>query len=161
MRIDLTTAGLFESEELEGDDVGDLSKVTLAELKESRSDLVDQILAESTRSSEVEGLKKQVADLQESIKVYRDREAKDALTEKARKACKDGKLPQASITDTFVESLIDIDEKRWEKLIEDRRLIAAAAVKPQSQEQREETPIEESEDVAERPEAKKIAARYR
>lgn len=114
-----TTKGLFEQTDIEEQDM--LESFTLDDLKTKRPDLVQAIIAEQkdgddlvAKDRQIKTLREQV-DLFETEKKLRDRQA--AVDAKLSEA----KLPDALVTEVFLESCYEADDARLVKLIEDRK----------------------------------------
>lgn len=113
-----TASGLFESVTKDDDDMKDL---TLDKLKADRPDLVESILAASTKATELEALKLEKKDLEKKLDeaTARDksRDHKTMVAERLAKA----KLPKRIVTEFFTKQLEDADdEKAVDALIADR-----------------------------------------
>jgi hypothetical protein len=105
----------------------DLSKLTLEQLRESRKDLVEKVLAESQSAAEVSKLK---ADLDAAVKLvesYKDKEAQQQRLETIKAELTEAKLDLKNKTvcsNVFLESLLACeDETRRKALIADRAAI--------------------------------------
>jgi len=152
-----TTTGLFESTDtlssspefestnsplLTPEEEGmDLSQLTLQELRESRDDLVKQILteADATRSTgypeRIVSLEAQIKTLEGTIDGYQAKEAKAALQEAIAGELKAAGLDPANKThcsEVFLEDLAATADaaKRAAKIVDRKQLVGAAKLAP-------------------------------
>lgn len=159
-----STANLYESkseEPEEEEEKMDLSKLTMAELMESRPEMVTDIQKKVTENLSKEGevaeLKTKITDLEESNKKikaenddYKVAEAVAEKTEAIDKVLKESKIPEEYITETFKTQLIEAkDDEARKAIIEDRQALLKG-VKPGKKTgvkgMGDETHVEESED---------------
>ena len=132
-----STVNIFESktEEHEEEEIMDLSKTTLAELLESRPDLVATIKESATKDlstkGEIETLKAEVEKLTEANKVqaskldeYQVAEKLAEKTEVVESIIAESKIPEEGITDVFKSQLMEAkDDEARQALIDDRKAL--------------------------------------
>ena len=131
-----STNNMFESENPNEDEEDmDLKDFTVQELSKNRPDLVEAIKKEVqdklSSKEEVDGFKKQIADLTESNKTLKQKvdefEVKEASAEKVKVVdtlLEESKIDKALITQVFRETLSEAkDEVAMKALIEDRKLL--------------------------------------
>ena len=122
------TAGMFESN-ISKEKVMEYKDITIATLKENRSDLYSQVLSEGSASRDDEV--KQIKESRDSTAQKLDLlEAEKAVSEKGiriEKILKESKLPVEAVTEVFRKTLLSITEskdstleKQAQALIEDR-----------------------------------------
>jgi hypothetical protein len=106
----------------------DLSKLTISELRESRKDLVELILQESTADAELTTLRATVKELTSKI------DAQEAATTAASKIkeretlLESAKIPEILLTEAFKSDVLDINtsDERATALVEDRKALASS-----------------------------------
>jgi len=132
-----STVNIFESktEEHEEEEIMDLSKTTLAELLESRPDLVATIKESANKDladkGEIENLTAEVEKLTEANKAqeskldeYQVAEKLAEKTEAVDKLIVESKIPEDGITDVFKSQLMEAkDDDARKALIDDRKLL--------------------------------------
>lgn len=126
------TAMATESQETEMN----LASMSLAEIKAARPDLAAELLKEARENDASENELKALREENKSFKLAeekRQHEAKQAARITAlREQCKTAKVPEALISDLFIESLVNMtDEKKIADLIAERRETATGP-KPKS-----------------------------
>ena len=132
-----STVNIFESktEEHEEEEIMELSKTTLAELLESRPDLVATIKESATKDltdkGEIETMKTEVEKLTEANKAqaakldeYQVAEKLADKTEAVDKLIVESKIPEDGITEVFKSTLMEAkDDEARKALIEDRKAL--------------------------------------
>ena len=116
--------------------MGNLASLSLAEIKAARPDLAAELLKEARENDASEAELKTLREENKSFKLAeekRQHEAKQAARVTAlREQCKTAKVPEALISDLFIESLVNMtDEKKIADLIAERR-DTATGPKPKS-----------------------------
>jgi len=144
------SAGVPMSPLMEGSEM-DLEKLTLAELKEKRADLIESILADTTKAAELAGLqaevtalKARVTTLQESLAGYQKKEREAQLESeiqedlKSAKSIRGMKLDPANkthVSESFLVSLRSAATPEARKLlIADRLDLLESVVNPTARE---------------------------
>jgi len=124
-----TTRGLFESDtpNREEDEMS-LSEVTLEQLKADRPDLVKALDAATEKrlqeSEEAKAKDTEIKTLKEQVDRYQAKEKLAADKEAVEKLIKEAKLPDALVSDTFRQTLLEADAEKRPALIEDRQALA-------------------------------------
>lgn len=132
-----TTGGLFESlDSFPKEEIMDLSKLTIQELRESRDDLVKTILAEADEGKKLVALEAQNKTLQEEIATLKGEAAQRLLVETIDGELLAAKLDKANkthVSETFLGLLKnEPDASKRKALIEDRAGLVTAASKSAS-----------------------------
>ena len=104
----------------------DISKLTLSELRDSRKDLVDKILQESTAETDLKALRDENKELKTKIEAKETADAAVAKIAEREKLIEDAKIPDLLKTEAFIEDVKDINtsDERATKLVEDRVALA-------------------------------------
>jgi len=132
-----STVNIFESktEEPEEEEIMDLTKITLADLNESRPDLVtgikESVKTDLATKGEVETLKTKITELTESEKTLKAKvdtyEVAEKLADKAvvvDELIKESKIPEEGITEVFKSQLMEAkDDVARKALIDDRKAL--------------------------------------
>jgi hypothetical protein len=125
-----STSGLFESLEPEEKDPMDLSKLTIQELRESRDDLVKQILTEGDDGKMIAAQEARIQALQESIEAYQVKEAEAARNKAIADELKAAGLDPANklhCSEIFLEDLrATSDVSRRKAKIDDRKQLVGS-----------------------------------
>ena len=132
-----STINMFESDNnIEEGDFMDYKDLSIQTIRENRPDLVEGlesgIMDKMSTKDEVDGFKKQITDLTESLKKSKQKVDEYEVKEKAVKRADviDGLLEESKInakliTTIFRETLLDAkDDEAVKKLIKDRKLLA-------------------------------------
>lgn len=138
-----TTRGLFEShtEPSKGASAMELSTLTLAQLRETRGDLIQEIASAAVKehlgSEDAKKAAAELKTLREEIDRYKAAEALAAKRAGVEKLLEEAKLPKELVTDVFRGTLLEAkDDAAAKALIEDRKTLAVkTAGKPVSREQ--------------------------
>lgn len=152
-----TNRSLFEQTDIEEQDM--LESLTVDELKAKRPDLAEAILAEQKDSADLAAKDSEIKTLREQLDAY---EAEKTIRE--RRAAVDAKLaeaklPEALMTEVFLESCYDANDSMLAKLIEDRKSLAGNfKPKPRSKDQ---TDLAESFAYPDRMDTKEFVAALR
>lgn len=128
-----TTSGLHEQIELESN-----VEITLEAVK-AKPEIVKAILQEHANSEAVKLQEQELKTLKAKLDGYESLHRLEQKKAAVAKAIKEAKLPEALVTETFVELCEGADDAGLAKLIDDRLVVAKgipAGSKPQSKEQR-------------------------
>lgn len=136
-----TTAGLFEhTDPTAGGQPMSLETVTLESLKAERPDLLECLRSELAEGEQAKQQAAELKALKEELDQLKAEKALAEEREKVNQLIAEAKLPEATVTDIFCEQVLVADPDRRAALIEDRKVLARAAVaKPKSVESGRET----------------------
>ena len=126
----------------------DAKDLTIEQLTADRPDLIASITEAAQADTEAETLRTELTTLKATVAEHEATVAAVAKRVTVRKACTEAKLPDAVVTDLFVEQLVACeDDAAMQALIDDRKAIASGT--PAKKPAGATTPVSKEQDLTE------------